>query len=80
MSRGVGTPVRRLQTGRFGLFADDIHAKLDAFITDEHGRPGDQLTHLMLAFAAKGTVKRILAVAARVVRHRLPLPQARRGV
>jgi hypothetical protein len=42
------------------LFADDIHAKLDAFIADEHSRPGDQLSHLMLALSAERTEKSAL--------------------
>jgi hypothetical protein len=38
------------------LFADDIHAQLDAFIADENRRPGDQLADLMLALSAEGAV------------------------
>ena len=59
-----------------GFLADDVHAEFDAFVTDEHGRPRDQLAHLVLAFAAKGTIKRIFAVAARIRCHRCPLPCA----
>ncbi len=63
-----------LQARGLGLFADDVHEQFDTFITDEHGRPGDQLAHLMLAFAAEGAIKRVLAVAARVRCHGYPLP------
>jgi hypothetical protein len=52
------------QPGRLGLLADDVHAQLDAFIADEHGRTGDQLAHLVLALAAERAVERVLAVAA----------------
>jgi hypothetical protein len=37
------------------FFADNIHTKLNAFITNEHGWPGDQFFNFMLAFTAKGT-------------------------
>ena len=47
-----------------GLFADNIHAQFDAFITDEYRRPCNQLAHLMLALTAKATVKCVLAVTA----------------
>jgi len=39
------------------LFTDDIHAKLDAFIADEHRRAGDKLPHFVLAFAAEGAIE-----------------------
>jgi len=42
------------------LLADDVHAQLYAFIADEHGRPSDQLTHLMLALSAERTVEGVL--------------------
>ena len=45
------------------LFADDVHAQFDAFVADEHRRPGDQLAHLVLALAAEGTIERVLGVA-----------------
>src|SRR5690606_38076623 len=40
-----------------GLFQNDVVAEVDAFIADEHRRPGDKLAHLMLAFATKGAVQ-----------------------
>ena len=63
-----------LQPRGLCLLADDVHAQLDTFIADEHGRPCDQLADLMLAFAAEGAIKRVLAVAARVRCHGYPLP------
>jgi len=45
------------------LLPDDVHAQLDAFIADEHGRTGDQLTHLMLALAAEGAVQGVFLLA-----------------
>ena len=42
------------------LFADDVHAQLDAFIADEHGRTGDQLANLMLGFPAERAIERVL--------------------
>ena len=52
--------VARLDEGVLVLLADDVHAQLDAFIADEHGRAGDQLADLMLALAAEGAVERVL--------------------
>ena len=37
---------------------DYVVAQADAFIADENGRTGDQLTDLVLAFAAKRAIKR----------------------
>ncbi len=34
----------------FDLLADDVIAQVNAFIANEHRRPGDQLAHLVLAF------------------------------
>jgi hypothetical protein len=51
------------------LFPDDIHAKLDAFIADEHGRTGDKLAHLMLALSAEGAVEGIARFAAARLAH-----------
>src|SRR4029079_7771810 len=53
--------------GGRALFADDVVAEFDALVADEHRRPGDKLPHLMLAFAAEGTVKQL--VAGRFFRH-----------
>ncbi len=70
-------PFAGFQPGRLRLFPDDIHAQLDAFVADEHGRPCNQLAHLMLALATERAVKRILAVAAGVVRHSVVLCHTR---
>jgi hypothetical protein len=56
--------VRRLQPRGLRLFPDDVHAELDAFVADEHRRPGDELAHLVLALAAERAVERVLRVAA----------------
>ena len=34
----------------FMLFTDNVHTQFDTFIADEHGRTGNQLADLMLAF------------------------------
>src|SRR5262245_52318965 len=52
--------VARLDQGVLVLFADDVHAKLDAFITDEYRRPRNQLANLVLALPAEGAVEGIL--------------------
>src|SRR5712691_7138970 len=60
---------RRRQVGFGGLaalvrgafLADDVVAQLDALVTDEHRRPGDQLPHLVLALAAEGAVEKFFA-------------------
>ena len=45
--------VARLHERGFSLLADDVHAKFDALVADEHGRSGDELAHLVLALAAE---------------------------
>src|SRR6185437_1456885 len=62
-------PVLRLHEGDLVLFANDIHAQLDAFIADEHGGTRDELTDLVLALAAERAVQGALAVAARGFGH-----------
>src|SRR5205085_4574008 len=59
-----GNPVARLDQRCFVLLTDDVHAELDAFIADEHGRAGDQLSDLVLALAAERAVERVFRVAA----------------
>ena len=66
----AGHPVARLDQRRLVLLADDVHAELDAFIADEHGRPGDQLSDLVLALAAERAVERVFRVAAAGFGHR----------
>jgi hypothetical protein len=41
----------------FELFANDVIAQFDAFVTDEDGRTRNQLANFVLALAAKRTVK-----------------------
>ena len=43
------------------LVTDDFVAKVNAFVTDEDRRSGDQLLDFMLALAAKRTVQRLFA-------------------
>ena len=50
----------RLHEGGLVLFADDLHAQLDAFIADEHRRTRNQLADLVLALAAERAVERAL--------------------
>jgi len=45
--------VARLHERGLVLLADDVHAQLDALVTDEDCGARDQLTHFMLAFAAE---------------------------
>src|SRR6266853_269363 len=47
--------------GGGAFFPNDVVTKLDAFIADEHRWPGNELPHLVLAFAAEGTVKKLVA-------------------
>src|SRR6202161_4801134 len=56
-------PVLAFDERGLALLADDVHAQFDAFVADEHRRPGDQLAHLMLALAAKRAVEGVLGVA-----------------
>ena len=52
--------VTRLDEVVLVLLTDNVHAKLDAFVADEHGRSRDELAHLMLALTAERAVKRVL--------------------
>ena len=54
------------------LLADDVQAKLDAFVANEDGRPGDELAHLVLALAAERAVERVLRIAAANLAHSEP--------
>ena len=65
-----GHPIAALHQRGLVLFTDDIHAEFDAFITDEHRRPSDQLAHLMLRLAAEGTIQRVLGIAGRLAHAR----------
>jgi hypothetical protein len=56
--------IASLHERRLRFLADDVVAQLDAFIADEHSRPGDELSDLMLRFPAERAVEGALAVAA----------------
>ena len=63
--------VPRAHQGRLVLFADDVHAQLDAFIADEDGRAGDQLADLVLALSAERAVEGVFRIAAAGLVHSL---------
>jgi hypothetical protein len=56
--------IARLHQRGFVFLADDVHAKLDAFVADEDRRTGDQLPHFVLALAAEGAVESVFALPA----------------
>src|SRR6202045_2270388 len=64
--------VARFRQRRLVLLADDVHAQLDALVTNEDGRPGNELAHLVLAFAAERAVERVLRIAAANLAHSEP--------
>ena len=55
------------------VLADDVDAQVHALVADEHRGAGDELAHLMLAFAAEGAVEKF--VVALLVRHVAVLSQ-----
>ena len=54
------------------FLADNVITQFDTFVADEDRRTGNQLAHLMLAFAAEGAVECVFAVAAGGIRHFFP--------
>ena len=68
---GCGNAVAAFHQRGLVLLANDIHAKLDAFVADEHGRTGDQLANLVLALAAERAIERVFRVALRSGHHSL---------
>src|SRR5205807_1443254 len=66
---GGRNAVARLHQRGLVLLADDVHAQLDALVADKHGRPGNELAHLVLALAAERAVERILGFAAADLAH-----------
>jgi hypothetical protein len=56
------------------LFANDVHAQFNAFITDEYGRTCNQFADLMLAFAAKGAIEGVLGITVTGLAHILFVP------
>ena len=61
---GRWNTVTGLNQRGFVLLADDVHAQFDTFVTDEDGRPCDQLAYFVLALAAKRAVEGIFRIAA----------------
>ena len=62
---------------RLGLFTDDVVAQLDAFVADEHRRPGDELPHLVLGLAAKAAIQCRFAIGSGQLGHILSSPRNR---
>ena len=69
---GVGISSPDFAQRRLVLLADDVHAQLDALVANEDGRPGNELAHLVLAFAAERAVERVLRIAAANLAHSEP--------
>src|SRR5690554_1286431 len=65
-----GNAITRLHQRGFVFLANDVHAEFNTFVADKDGRPSNQLPDLMLAFAAEGTVERVLGVAAAHLTHK----------
>ena len=59
---GLGQLVTRLVGTVFQLLTDDVVAQLHALVADEHRGAGDELAHLVLAFAAKRAVQQLAIV------------------
>src|SRR5205823_10243083 len=55
----VPVGARRVAPGAF--LANDVVAKLDAFIANEHRGARDEFAHLMLALAAKRAIEKLVA-------------------
>src|SRR3974390_990852 len=55
--------IARLHQRGLVLLADDVHAEFDALVADKNGRSGDELTHFVLALAAKRAVEGVLGIA-----------------
>jgi hypothetical protein len=60
---GSWNAVPRFDESVLVLLADDVHAQLDAFIADEYGRTGNQLTDFMLALAAERAIEGVLLLS-----------------
>src|SRR5207244_9564571 len=59
------------------LLGDDVVAELDALVADVHGRPRDELAHIVLALAAERGLQR--AVAFTCSGHASDAPRLRRS-
>jgi hypothetical protein len=55
--RGRQRAALTMRRNFFNLFANNVVTQVHTFVADIHGRPGDQLTHFMLAFAAKRAIQ-----------------------
>ena len=55
--------IARFYQGAFVFFTNDIHAQLNTLIANEHCWSRDQLSDLMLAFAAEGAVQGIFRIS-----------------
>jgi hypothetical protein len=69
--------IARLDEAGFVLLADNVHAEFDAFIADEHGRPGNELADLMLALPAERAVKCVFRIASAHFAHASFIPYSR---
>ena len=69
---GCRYAIARFYKCRLVLFADDVHAKLDAFIADEYCWAGNQFSDFVLTLPAEGTIKNVFRVAADRLAHRYP--------
>jgi len=58
ISCGLGS-LSRARSARLELLADDVIAQFDAFVTDEHRGPGNELAHLVLALPAERAVQTV---------------------
>jgi len=54
---GSGNAITRLDKRALVLLADDVHAQFNAFIADEHRRPGNQFPDFVLTLPAEGTIE-----------------------
>src|SRR6202040_4118628 len=61
--------VARFRQRRLVFLADDVQAKLDAFVANEDGGPRNELAHLVLALSAERAVERALRVATTNLAH-----------
>jgi hypothetical protein len=52
-----------LTRGLLNLFSNDIVAKVHTLVANKDGRPCNQLSYLILAFATKRAIEQLTAVA-----------------
>src|SRR6185437_16087588 len=73
--RGRNTVARLRQRG-LAFLADDVRTQLDTLVTNEDGRPGNELAHLVLTLAAERAVEWVLGIAAADLAHFKPRQNA----